>query len=102
MAENVNTNPTLVYETETKQGPLSLYEKDKPAFWALTILFLCMSLVAVAGNGLVLHVSFTNRNYGPLKYLDCVVQSLAVADMLFGLIGIPCRIIGTNIVTRGV
>ena len=102
MTEEVNTNVTLVNETETKNGSLSLIEKDKVAFWTLTIVYLCMALVAVAGNVLVLHVSFSNRNYGPLKYLDCVVQSLAVADMLFGLIGIPCRIIGTNIAIRGV
>ena len=101
MAEEVNTNTTFVNETETKHGSLSLFEKDKAAFWALTIVYLCIALIAVAGNALVLQVSFSNRNYGPLKYLDCVVQSLAVADMLFGLIGMPCRIIGTNIATRG-
>ena len=102
MTEVVNTNSTLVNEIETDRGPLSGVEREKIVFWGVSIIYLFIALIAVVGNVLVLYVSLSNRNHGPLKHLDSVIQSLAVADMLFGLIGMPCRIIGTNIVTRGV
>ena len=91
----------LLNETETKQLSLSIFENDNLLWWGLSIIYLCIALVAVVGNGLVVYVSFNNRNHGALKHLDCVIQSLAVTDLLFGLIGMPCRIYTSTIATRG-
>ena len=92
----------ITNETEAKHGSLSAFEKDRLFFWCGTAIYLCFALLAVVGNGLVLYVSLRNRNHGSLKHLDCVIQSLAVADMLYGLIGIPCRIFAAEIGARGV
>ena len=102
MTEIAITNGIVVNQTETKQGSLSVYEKVNLLFWGAAIIYLCIALVAVVGNGLVVYVSLNYRNHGPLKHLDCVIQSLAVADMLFGLIGIPCSVFGMKIAARGV
>ena len=102
MTEVINTNATLVNEIEINRGTSGGFEREKIAFWGVSIIYLCIALVAVVGNLLVLYVSLRNRNHGPLKHLDSVIQSLAVADMLFGLIGMPCRIVGTNIGAGGV
>ena len=88
MTEAVNTNSNLVNEIETNRGPLSEFESQKIVFWGVSIIYLFIALIAVVGNVLVLYVSLSNRNHGPLKHLDSVIQSLAVADMLFGLIAV--------------
>ena len=71
----------------------STYERHKEWFWIGIAVYMCIAVVAVIGNGLVLYAAYGNRNMGPLWYLDNAVKSLAVADMLFGLIGVPCKII---------
>ena len=48
-----------------------------------------MGLVAVVGNGLVLYLGFGNKNFGRLRYLDIVIKSLAVNDLLYAMIGFP-------------
>ena len=50
-----------------------------------------IGIIAVLGNGLVLYAAYGNRNNGRLNYLDGVIKSLAVNDLIYGLIGIPCR-----------
>ena len=88
MGEEVNINTTFngcVKEMD--------YEKHETSFYALTVMYLCIALVAVVGNGLVLYVSYGKRNNGPLRILDGGIKSLAVADMLYGLVGMPCRVI---------
>jgi hypothetical protein len=92
MGEEVSMNKTLK-ECVKDLGLSKYYEKHEPLFYGLTIVYLCIALVAIIGNGLVLYVSYVKRNTGPLKILDGVIKSLAVADMLYGLIGMPCRVI---------
>ena len=98
-SEEINMKMSLINETELIDK--SNHEKDTAIFWVLVSIYFSIALVALLGNALVLYVSFSNRNHGPLKHFDCVIQSLAVADMLYGLIGMPCRTIGTNIVSLG-
>ena len=50
-----------------------------------------ITITAVIGNALVLYAAQRNRNNGSLKYFDSVIKSLAVNDLIYGLIGIPCR-----------
>ena len=59
------------------------------------MLYLIIAFIAVVGNGMVLYASYGNKNTGCLHYLDSLIKSLAVTDMLYGLIGIPCRILNT-------
>ena len=59
------------------------------------MLYVIIALIAVVGNGMVLYASYGNKNTGRLQYLDSLIKSLAVTDMLYGLIGIPCRILNT-------
>ena len=71
----------------------STYEKIVIVFWMGVALYLGLGLLALIGNGLVLYTSFGDLNMGPLRHLDNVIKSLAVADMLYGLLGVPCKVV---------
>ena len=58
-------------------------------FWCVSCVFLCVAVVNIFGNGLVIYAACGNRNTGRLRYLDDVIKSLAVSDMLFGILGCP-------------
>ena len=68
------------------------YEQNVATYWTYGIIYVLIGGTAVIGNGFVLLVTHGNRNSGPLRHLDNVIKSLAVADMLFGLLGIPLRL----------
>ena len=68
------------------------YTEPTALFWALLVFYLCIAVVGIIGNCLVIYASYGNKNSGPLRYLDDVVKSLAVTDMLFGVVGAPCII----------
>ena len=70
----------------------STYEKIAVLFWLGVVLYLFLALLAIVGNALVLYTTLEDINMGPLRYLDDVIKSLALADMLYGLIGVPCKI----------
>ena len=82
----------IMNNTEAITATVSTYERNKVLFWVGISLYLVLAFVATIGNGLVLYTSFRNFNWGPLRHLDNVIESLAMADMLYGLIGIPCQI----------
>ena len=73
----------------------SIYEENKGVIWLFGAVYMLVALVAIIGNGLVLFAAHSNRNLGRLRNFDGAIKSLAIADMLFGLVGIPCRIFGT-------
>ena len=73
---------------------MSGYENNRALFWVDTTLFLVVGIITTAGNGLVLYAARGNKNQGPLRYLDNTIRSLALTDMLFGLIGTPLIILG--------
>ena len=89
MEQKVISNFTTTNLPET---PMNEYEKNKGTFWVIATIYLIVALVAIAGNGLVLYVSFTRRNLGSLRHFDSVIKSLAINDLLLGLIAIPCSI----------
>ena len=69
------------------------YEKYPGIFWAWVVLYSFQSNIAIIGNGLVLIATYGKRYIGNLRYLDNAIRSLAVADMLIGLFGVPCVIL---------
>jgi hypothetical protein len=59
--------------------------------YLLAAINICVAIIAVLGNGLVLYAAYGNRNNGRLNYLDGVIKSLAVNDLIYGFFGIPWR-----------
>ena len=70
----------------------NIFEQTTGGFWAFTTIYVSIGLGSFVGNGLVLYAACSTRNRGILRYFDSGIKSLAVADMLFGLIAIPLRI----------
>ena len=58
-------------------------------WWVAIVSYWCVAVFTVVGNSLVIYAAYGNKNTGPLRYLDEAVKSLAVADLLFGLLGTP-------------
>ena len=56
-------------------------------FWLFLSLTALTSIIAITGNGLVIYAGMRYRNVGRLRYLDGVVKSLALTDLLFALFG---------------
>ena len=96
------TNHTFAVNAsfDGKNVTLSIYETYKAMFWVCSTLYLCIAIIAITGNGMVLYASHASPNLGRLRSFDNVIKSLAVADMLFGLVGMPSRIICTYYVGR--
>ena len=69
--------------------PDTTYLISSEWFWSIAGVYLFIGLLAFIGNSLVIYAAFGHKNKGPMRYLDNVVKSLAVADMLTGLIGTP-------------
>ena len=78
--------------TEVSSQSESTYDKIAVMFWMGVVLYLGLGILAFIGNGLVLYTSLGDLNMGPLRHLDNVIKSLAVADMLYGMIGVPCKV----------
>ena len=78
--------------TEVSSLSESTYDKIVVMFWMGVVLYLGLGILAFIGNGLVLYTSLGDLNMGPLRHLDNVIKSLAVADMLYGIIGVPCKV----------
>ena len=75
-----------------RDGRLCAYEEHFVMFWMISAFYLCLALIGIIGNGLVIYASYGTRSSGPLRHLDDVIKSLAVADMLFGVFGTPILI----------
>ena len=60
------------------------------------VLYPLIAMIAIMGNGLVLYAAYRKNN--PMKFsvyqdMDIVIKSLAITDLLIGLVGIPARIL---------
>ena len=77
----------------TANDDVTLYHKYFALFWGFAAIWSVLALVAIIGNGLVMYASYRHRNQGPLRYFDGVVKSLAFADLLYGLVGMPITVI---------
>ena len=71
---------------------LTSYEENLFTFWFVAVIYACIGIVAIVGNGLVLYAIYGSRHLSMLRGFDGVIKSLAVADLLVGLIGVPIRI----------
>ena len=90
MDHSTNTPSTTLGNSErVTRSPETEYDKYTGWFWTMVAFYVCIAVVTAIGNGLVIYAAYGNRNTGRLRYLDDVIKSLAVADMLFGLIGTP-------------
>ena len=58
-------------------------------FGAILAFSIVISILAIIGNSLVIYASVSNKNSGPFRFIDGIIRSLAVADLLLGLIGNP-------------
>ena len=77
----------------TEHEEVSRYHKYFEIFWTFIAIYLLLAFIAVLGNGLVIYAACRHRNLGPLRYFDGVVKSLAFADLLYGLFGMPVTVI---------
>ena len=71
----------------------SEFKTFKGFSYLLAVINICIGIIAVLGNGLVLNAGYRNKKTVRLSYLDVVIKSLAVNDLLYGLFGIPFRTI---------
>ena len=60
------------------------------------VLVILIALVAIMGNGLVLYAGYRKKNsikFSAMRDMEIVIKSLAVNDLLIGLVGFPARIL---------
>ena len=65
------------------------YQTGWIVFWCTATLCMIAGVISILGNGLVLYVSFLNKDIGRFRYVNLVVKNLALCDFLFGLVGTP-------------
>ena len=87
-------NLSLVHPTTTYTAVKTVYEDTFVMFWGLVTLYICLAVVTVIGNSLVIYAAHVHRNNDISKSLALAIKSLAVADMLYGLLGAPFQIYG--------
>ena len=85
---------SLVHPTTTYTAVKTVYEDTFVMFWGLVTLYICLAVVTVIGNSLVIYAAHVHRNNDISKSLALAIKSLAVADMLYGLLGAPFQIYG--------
>lgn len=71
----------------------NLYLSDGEAVIGIAFGIL-IGMVAIMGNGLVLYAAYRKNNsmkFSVLRDLDIVIKSLAINDLLIGLVGFPAR-----------
>ena len=92
----INTTSSY-YQTESHNSSEVPVGNAQELNWNKVIvlysIYFVLALTAIIGNGFVLYSATKNVNLGPLRYMDDVIKSLAIADMLFGLLGVPSNII---------
>ena len=91
---NYTKEPLKVEETsQLIPTDESEFKTFKGFSYLLAAINIFIGITSVLGNGLVLYAGYRNRNTRRLSYLDVVIKSLAVNDLLYGLFGIPFRTI---------
>ena len=92
---------TEIDRSNATANPTILDSEDDTVPQIITTIY-CLGLpligfIAAAGNALVLYAAYGSRNFGRLHIFDGVIKSLAWTDLLLGLIGIPCQVMGVYI-----
>ena len=87
-------NVSLLNFTTTYTAVKTVYEDTFVMFWGLVTFYICLAVVTVIGNSLVIYAAHVHRDNDISKSLALAIKSLAVADMLYGLLGAPFQIYG--------
>ena len=91
----INHNSTSVSDTEISE----IVRIRILMGYIFGLLAILIAVVAVIGNALVLYAAFGKQKLlrvKGLRNLDTVIKSLAVTDLMIGLVGIPSRLIATS------
>ena len=62
-------------------------------FWLIVAIFTLIVAIGIILNSLVIYFASRNTLTGTLFHLNTVVKHLAVADLLYGLLGCPSLLI---------
>ena len=89
---NIKNNSSFWTSASASYENLTSYQKNISLFWCFSAVCLSIAIVTIIGNGMVLAVAKRKQNLSRLRYFDGIVKSLAVTDLLFGLIGVPLMI----------
>lgn len=81
-------NSTLVNETQSQEN---VHERNTTPNIPYTVMECLVAIVAVVGNGLVIMVFYRERRLR--RRTNYYIISLALADFLVGLIGVPFAIL---------
>ena len=65
------------------------YETNRGFLGGFVAFSIITSFIAILGNSLVIYASRRKEHRGRLRYLDGAIRSLALTDLLYGLIGTP-------------
>ena len=65
----------------------------RPLFWVTVAISAILSMINIIGNGMVIFVSCRKKKTAALKNLNNAVRSLAIADLLFGIVVMPVIIL---------
>ena len=66
-----------------------LGHRDSALFWVTSIISVILAVIGVVGNGTVIRLAHQKQNIGPMMCLNRAIKSLAITDLLIGLIGVP-------------
>ena len=58
-------------------------------FWITVVVSIITFVITIIGNGMVIFVGCRKQKTKSLKNLNNAVRSLAIADLLFGIVGMP-------------
>ncbi len=64
-----------------------------PLFWITVAISAILSIINIIGNGMVIFVSCRKKKTAALNNLNNAVRSLAIADLLFGIVVMPVIIL---------
>ena len=62
-------------------------------FWVTVAISAILSVITIIGNVMVIFVGCRRKKTAALKNLNNAVRSLAIADLLFGIVGMPVIIL---------
>ena len=69
---------------------------SEDAFTLFLVILTPLVTIMVMGNGLVLYAGYRKKNsikFSAMRDMEIVIKSLAVNDLLIGLVGFPARIL---------
>ena len=93
-----NTTSSYIHTVSDNSSEVSVgnaQEFNLIRFLISNIICLLFALTVIIGNGLVLYTTTKSKcvNHGLLRHMHDVIKSLAIADMLYGLLGVPLNLI---------